>query len=125
MAKHLKNTASKKPKPKPKKKTPPCKTFLDMLAPGVMKFNPDTYIRDNMYCCVWALKEYPASTEEQAILRHLGEKSGVNIRIYTRIVDAMEENRIIQNATNKNKLNRANTNGMRLCTKRKSTFMFT
>lgn len=110
MAKHLKNTASKKPKPKPKKKTPPRKTFLDMLAPGVMKFNPDTYIRDNMYCCVWALKEYPASTEEQAILRHLGEKSGVNIRIYTRIVDAMEENRIIQNATNKNKLNRANTN---------------
>lgn len=106
MAKHLKNTASKKPK----KKVVPRKTFLDMLAPGVIKFNPDTYIRDNMYCCVWALKEYPASTEEQAILRHLGEKSGVNIRIYTRIVDAMEENRIIQNATNKNKLNRANTN---------------
>lgn len=75
-----------------------------------MKFNPDVYIRDNLYCCVWALKEYPAATEDQAILRHLGEKCGVNIRIYTRIVDAMEENRIIQNATNKNRLSRANTN---------------
>ena len=86
------------------------KTFLDMIAPGVMKFNPDVYIRDNLYCCVWALKEYPAATEDQAILRHLGEKCGVNIRIYTRIVDAMEENRIIQNATNKNRRSRANTN---------------
>lgn len=94
----------------PVKPAPPRKTFLDMIAPGVMKFNPDVYIRDNLYCCVWALKEYPAATEDQAILRHLGEKCGVNIRIYTRIVDAMEENRIIQNATNKNRLSRANTN---------------
>lgn len=119
MGKHLKQKSAPVPKKryeKQKKKNvavktaPPRKTFLDMIAPGVMKFNPDVYIRDNLYCCVWALKEYPAATEDQAILRHLGEKCGVNIRIYTRIVDAMEENRIIQNATNKNRLSRANTN---------------
>ena len=119
MGKHLKQKSASVPKKryeKQKKKnvaakpTPPRKTFLDMIAPGVMKFNPDLYIRDNLYCCVWALKEYPAATEDQAILRHLGEKCGVNIRTYTRIVDAMEENRIIQNATNKNRLSRANTN---------------
>ena len=119
MGKHLKQKSASVPKKryeKQKKKNvaakpaPPRKTFLDMIAPGVMKFNPDVYIRDNLYCCVWALKEYPAATEDQAILRHLGEKCGVNIRIYTRIVDAMEENRIIQNATNKNRLSRANTN---------------
>ena len=117
MGKHLKQKsapvkAEKKSaaRKQPVKSAPPRKTFLDMIAPGVMKFNPDVYIRDNLYCCVWALKEYPAATEDQAILRHLGEKCGVNIRIYTRIVDAMEENRIIQNATNKNRLSRANTN---------------
>ena len=118
MGKHLKQKSApvktelkkKKYKSASVKPTPPRKTFLDMIAPGVMKFNPDVYIRDNLYCYVWALKEYPAATEDQAILRHLGEKCGVNIRIYTRIVDAMEENRIIQNATNKNRLSRANTN---------------
>ena len=119
MGKHLKQKSASVPKKRYEKQekknvaakpAPPRKTFLDMIAPGVMKFNPDVYIRDNLYCCVWALKEYPAATEDQAILRHLGEKCGVNIRIYTRIVDAMEENRIIQNATNKNRLSRANTN---------------
>ena len=117
MGKHLKQKSApvktekkKKYKSASAKPAPPRKTFLDMIAPGVMKFNPDVYIRDNLYCCVWALKEYPAATEDQAILRHLGEKCGVNIRIYTRIVDATEENRIIQNATNKNRLSRANTN---------------
>ena len=86
------------------------KSFLDMIAPGVVRFNTDNYLCGNTFRCVWALREYPAATEDQAILRHLGEKDGVTLHIYTRIVDAMEEDRIIQNATNKNKMNRANTN---------------
>ena len=85
------------------------KSFLDMIAPGVVRFNTDNYLCGNTFRCVWALREYPAATEDQAILRHLGEKDGVTLHIYTRIVDAMEEDRIIQNATNKNKMNRANT----------------
>ncbi|MCI7137623.1 MAG: type VI secretion protein [Candidatus Limivicinus sp.] len=80
-----------------------------MIAPGVVRFNTDNYLCGNTFRCVWALREYPAATEDQAILRHLGEKDGVTLHIYTRIVDAMEEDRIIQNATNKNKMNRANT----------------
>ena len=77
MGKHLKQKSASVPKKryeKQKKKNvaakpaPPRKTFLDMIAPGVMKFNPDVYVRDNLYCCVWALKEYPAATEDQAIL---------------------------------------------------------
>lgn len=86
------------------------KSFLDMIAPGVVRFNTDNYLCGNTFRCVWALREYPAATEDQAILRHLGEKDGVTLHIYTRIVDAIEEDRIIQNATNKNKMNRANTN---------------
>jgi hypothetical protein len=56
--------------------------FLDMIAPSVIKFNTDHFICGNTYRCVWALREYPTATEEQAILRHLGEKDGVTYFIY-------------------------------------------
>ena len=46
--------------------------FLDMIAPSVMKFETDYFICGNTYRCVWALREYPTSTEEQAILKRLG-----------------------------------------------------
>ena len=45
------------------------KSFLDMIAPSVVKFFPDHYICGNTYRCVWALREYPTSTDEQAILK--------------------------------------------------------
>ena len=82
------------------------KSFLDMIAPSVVSFMPDHFIFGNTYRCVWALREYPTSTDEQAILRHLGEKDGVTLRIYTRQVTPAEEKRIIQNAANKNRLNK-------------------
>ncbi|WP_312061089.1 VirB4 family type IV secretion system protein [Anaerotignum sp.] len=88
------------------------KTFLDMIAPSVIKFNVDHFICGNTFRCVWALREYPTVTEEQAILRHLGEKDGVTLRIYTKQVAPTEEKRIIHNATNKNRMNTANTNDL-------------
>ena len=50
--------------------------FLDMIAPSVIKFETDYFICGNTYRCVWALREYPTSTEEQAILKRLGERMG-------------------------------------------------
>ena len=88
------------------------KSFLDMIAPSVVKFNPDHFIFGNTYRCVWALREYPTSTEEQAILRHLGEKNGVTLHIYTRQISPAEQDRIIHNATNKNRMARSNTNDL-------------
>ncbi|WP_206458305.1 VirB4 family type IV secretion system protein [Anaerovorax sp. IOR16] len=87
--------------------------FLDMIAPSVIKFNVDHFICGNTFRCVWALREYPTVTEEQAVLRHLGEKDGVTLRIYTRQVTSTEEKRIIHNATNKNRMNTANTNDLK------------
>ena len=89
------------------------RSFLDCIAPGVVKFEVDHYIFGNTYCCVWALREYPASTESQAILRHLGEKSGVTLRIYCRQVSPGEEDRIIDNANKKNRLDGSNPNKLR------------
>ena len=88
------------------------KTFLDMIAPSVLKFNTDHYICGNTFRCVWALREYPTSTSEHAILRHLGEKDGITLRLYTRQVTPAEEKRIIHNAANKNRMSRSNTNDL-------------
>ena len=89
------------------------RSFLDSIAPGVVKFEVDHYIFGNTYRSVWALREYPASTESQAILRRLGEKSGVTLRIYCRQVSPSEEDRIIDNANKKNKLDGSDPNKLR------------
>ena len=91
---------------------PKIKDFLDMIAPGIIKFNTDYFICGNTYRCVWALREYPTATDEQAILRHLGEKDGVTLRIYTRQVTAAEEKRIIHNAANKNRMDKSATHDL-------------
>ena len=92
--------------------TRPQKDFLDMIAPSVIKFYTDYFICGNTFRSVWALREYPTSTSEQAILRYLGEKDGVTLRIYTRHVTAAEEKRIIANAANKNRMQRNSTNDL-------------
>lgn len=92
--------------------TRPQKNFLDMIAPSVIKFYTDYFICGSTFRCVWALREYPTSTSEQAILRYLGEKDGVTLRIYTRHVTAAEEKRIIANAANKNRMQRNSTNDL-------------
>ena len=83
--------------------------FLDMIAPSVIKFNADHFICGNTYRCVWALREYPTATDEQAILRHLGEKDGVTLHLYTRHVTPVEEKKIISNAANKNRMQSTST----------------
>ncbi|MBZ2174397.1 DUF87 domain-containing protein [Schnuerera sp. xch1] len=88
------------------------KSFIDMIAPSIIKFNTDHFICGNTFRCVWALREYPTNTNEQAILRHLGEKDGVTLRIYTRQVTPNEEKKIIHNAANKNRMNTSNTNDL-------------
>lgn len=89
------------------------KDFLDMIAPSILKFNTDHYICGNTFRCVWALRERPTATDEQAILRRLGEKDGITLRNYTRQVTPAEEKRVITGAANKNRMNRANTNDLR------------
>ena len=91
----------------------PPKDFLDMIAPAAVKFNTDSYILGGAYHCTLALRGYPTSTEELALLRHLGEKSGVTLRIYTRQVTPAEEKAILHNATNKSRMEQSNSNDMK------------
>jgi type IV secretory pathway VirB4 component len=89
------------------------KDFLDMIAPSVLQFNTDHFLCGNTFRCVWALREYPTATDEQAILRHLGEKDGVTLRIYTRQVTPAEEKRILTNAVNKNRMGMSNVSDLK------------
>ena len=72
--------------------------YLDMIAPSTIRFYTEYFICGNSYRSVWALREYPTSTDEQALLRYMGEKDGVTLHIYARQVTSAEEKKIIGNA---------------------------
>ena len=86
------------------------KDFFDLIMPGTVRFFSDYYTVGDSYRCVWAIREYPPQTEEQAILSRLGDKRGVTLRIYNRLVSAMEREKIIQSADRKNKMKSASNN---------------
>ena len=111
MAKKVQKKTNKRVPTKPSE--PRVKDFLDLIAPTAVKFNTDHYICGGTYRCTLALRSYPASTEELALLRRLGEKSGVTLHIYNRKVSVAEEDKIIHNAENKNKLDRGSTSSMK------------
>ena len=98
-----------KRKRKPDEETENLKAFLDMIAPSVVKFETGYYICGNTFRCIWALREYPTSTDDLAILRHLGEKHGVTLHIYTRMVSPLEERKIVHNAEIRNRMNRGSS----------------
>ena len=86
------------------------KSFFDCICPSTVKFFPHHYIVGDTYRCVWAIKEYPPSTEEQAILSHLADHSGVTLRIYNRVVEHREHDQIINHANRKNRLKLGDSN---------------
>lgn len=106
-----KKVQKKKAAPKPAAPSKP-KDFLDMVAPSAVKFNTDQAIIGCGYHTFLSLRGYAASTEELALLSRLGAKDGVNLSLYARQVTAAEEKQIIQNASNKNRLTRSNTNDL-------------
>ena len=74
------------------------KDFFDRALPSTVKFYTDHYICGNYYKSVWA------NTEETALLAHLADRSGVTLRIYNRIVTAIEQKKIMQQAMRKNSM---------------------
>ena len=103
----------KKKKAAAKTETAQVKDFLDMIAPAAVRFNTDSSVLGSSFRCTLALRSYPASTGELALLSHLGEKSGVLLHIYIRQVPAAEEDAILHNAQNKNRMDRSSTSNMK------------
>ena len=88
------------------------KDFFDRILPGTIKFSTDHYIVGDSYRCVWAIKEYPPTTEELALFSQLADRNNVTVRLYSRLVDALEQRKIIQNATRRNKLSTGSNDAM-------------
>lgn len=80
------------------------KDFFDRILPSTIRFYTDHYIIGDSYRCVWAIKEYPPTTEELALFSQLADRSNVTVRLYSRLVDGLEQRKIIQNAARRNKL---------------------
>ena len=89
------------------------KDFLDLIAPGAVLFNTDYSVFGNTYRTVMMLRGYPPTTEEQALLRQLGELEGVTVHLAVRKVTAAEEEAILHAATNKSRMERSNINNMK------------
>ena len=94
----------KKPIPKSQTQDSNLKDFIDLISPAAIKFNTDHFILGDTYRSVWAIREYPPRTSSQAILSDLGDRENVTLHIYSRFVDSVEQNKILQNAVRKNKL---------------------
>lgn len=88
------------------------KDFFDRILPSTIKFLTDHYIVGDSYRCVWAIKEYPPTTEELALFSQLADRNNLTVRLYSRLVDALEQRKIIQNATRKNKLSTGSNDAM-------------
>ena len=108
MAKKKKKRAAPKP---PTVQRP--KEFLDLIAPGAIQFNTDNFVFGNTYRTVMMLRGYPPTTEEQALLRQLGELEGVTVHLAVRKVSAAEEEAILHAATNKSRMERSNISNVK------------
>ena len=86
------------------------KSFFDCICPSTVRFFPHYYIVGDSYRCVWAIREYPPSTGEQAILSHLADHSGVTLRVYNRLVEPREHDQITNHANRKNRLKLGDSN---------------
>ena len=87
---------------------PDIKNFVDLVAPSIMNFkHSNYYIVGNTYRTVCAIRTYITQTQQQALLKALGEKEGVTLHIYNRIVNPAERKKIIDNAerASKSKVN--------------------
>lgn len=111
MAKKKRGKPIRKRPAKPVEAMP--KEFLDLIAPAAVRFQTDQMILGDSCRCTLAIRGYPTSTEELALLRHLGEMSGVLVHTYIRRVNAAEEKKILHNAANKSRMERSNTNDLR------------
>jgi hypothetical protein len=98
------NNEYPKPFSREKSERQEIKDFFDCVLPGTVKFLSDHYLVGDSYRCVWSVREYPPTTDEQGLFSRLADKNGVTLRIYHRLVEATEQRKIIQNATRKNKM---------------------
>lgn len=80
------------------------KKYVDMIAPSVMDFKHTSYYCiGNTFRRVWAVREYATATKKLTLLKKLGEKEGITLHIYNRLVAPSEKRKVFNKAVRKNK----------------------
>lgn len=82
------------------------KSFFDMILPSTIKFSTEHYVCCDSYRCVWAIKEYPPTTEELALFSTLADRNNLTIHLYSRMVDAIEQRKSYRMLQEKQTFNR-------------------
>lgn len=78
------------------------KNFVDRISPSVLKFFSDHYVMGNTFRKVIAIRNYPLETEKTALLRKVGEKNNVTLKIYYSKMGHAEYEKSIESNVNKN-----------------------
>lgn len=92
---------------------PDIKNFVDLVSPSIMNFkHTNYYIVGNTYRSVFAIRSYITQTEQQALLKALGEKEGVTLHIYSRLVSSSERKKVVDNAERANNSKVRNSKNM-------------
>ena len=74
------------------------KNFFDRIAPGIIRFYTDHYICGNSFRCVWAVTEYPPSTEETHMMTTVNDvnesiKAQDNINDVVELISELRRNK--------------------------------
>lgn len=81
------------------------KNYVDLIAPSVMDFkHPTYYCIGNTYRRTWAIREYATTTEKLTLLKTLGEKDGVTLHIYNRLLAPLEQKKVFNTAFKRNRV---------------------
>lgn len=77
------------------------KDFMDMISPSVIKFYPSYYVLGNTYRRVFAIRNYPLSTNNKALLRKFGEESNITLKVFCDKMGNSEYETSIEKSVNK------------------------
>ena len=72
------------------------KDFFDRILPSTIKFLTDHYIVGDSYRCVWAIKEYPPTTEELALFSQLADRNNLTVRLYSRLLTHLNREKLFR-----------------------------
>lgn len=79
------------------------KNFVDLVAPSVMNFkHGNYYVIGNTFRSTYAVREYATSTKKLHLLSELGERDGVTLHIYNRLLSSYEQDKVFQQAERRN-----------------------
>lgn len=81
---------------------PYIKDFIDMISPSVIKFFPSYYVLGNTFRKVIAIRNYPMQNDRLALLRRIGERNNLTLKVYFNKMSVNDYEKSIEGSFHKN-----------------------